>query len=41
LEPFDQLEDVLDIIDKLRKVSDAEVVIYTGYKEEELEDCIC
>lgn len=36
LEPFNSTEDVLDIIGKLRCVSDDDVVIYTGYTASEV-----
>lgn len=36
LEPFDDLQDVVDFIKEFRKVSNDKIVIYTGYTEEEL-----
>ena len=36
LEPFDSYEDMLELVSRLRAVSDDEVVIYTGYKEAEI-----
>ena len=35
LEPFDSLDDVIEIIRLLREKSNDDVVIYTGYTEEE------
>lgn len=40
LEPFDQFEELYSFISCFRNVSDDDVVIYTGYKEEELIDKI-
>ena len=36
LEPFDQKEELLELVAEFRKVTDADIVIYTGYTEEEL-----
>lgn len=36
LEPFDSREDLYDLIRFFRKYSDDDIVIYTGYTEEEL-----
>lgn len=36
LEPFDDIENVLLFIDTLRKVNNDNVIIYTGYTEEEI-----
>lgn len=36
LEPFDSYKDLLDLIIKLRKVTNDDIVIYTGYTEEEI-----
>lgn len=36
LEPFDSWIELKDFIEKFRQVSDDDIVIYTGYKEEEL-----
>lgn len=38
LEPFDSWPDLKDFIHKFRAVSDADIVIYTGYEKEELLD---
>lgn len=38
LEPFDSWEDMLSLIEDFRRVSDDDVVIYTGYTEDELQD---
>lgn len=38
LEPFDSFIDVMNIIYELRKYSKDDIVIYTGYTEEELEN---
>lgn len=38
LEPFDDLESVVNFISKLREWSNDNVVIYTGYTEEEIHD---
>lgn len=37
LEPFDDCEQLFEFIEILRKKSDADVVIYTGYKRGEIE----
>ena len=36
LEPFDSLSEVINFIKKFRKVSNDDIVIYTGYTEEEI-----
>jgi hypothetical protein len=36
LEPFDTFDDLVTFIEAFREVSDDDVVIYTGYTEEEL-----
>lgn len=36
LEPFDTLEDLSEFIPRFRKVSDDDIVIYTGYTEDEI-----
>lgn len=36
LEPFDSFRDLSELITKLREVTNDEIVIYTGYKEEEI-----
>lgn len=38
LEPFDSWEDLKDLIIKMRQHNDDDIVIYTGYTEEELRD---
>ncbi len=38
LEPFDSWEDMLSLIEDFRRVSDDDIVIYTGYTEDELRD---
>lgn len=36
LEPLDSFDEVIELISKLRENSQDDIVIYTGYKEEEL-----
>lgn len=36
LEPFDDYDQLIEFIEQLRKKSDADVVIYTGYKRGEI-----
>ena len=36
LEPFEQYEEMVKLISEFRKVTDDVIVIYTGYKEDEL-----
>lgn len=36
LEPFDSLSEVIKFIKKFRKISNDDIVIYTGYTEEEI-----
>lgn len=38
LEPFDSWDDVLEFISKLRELCLDDVVIYTGYNKDEIED---
>ena len=38
LEPFDTFEDVMSFIDDFRSDNEDDIVIYTGYKEEEVAD---
>lgn len=38
LEPLDSFEDLYEFISFLRAVSDDDVVIYTGYNEDEIQD---
>jgi len=40
LEPMDQFDEVFDLIKDFRKVSDDDVVIYTGYDANEINDKI-
>lgn len=40
LEPMDQFDEVFDLIRDFRKVSDDDVVIYTGYDANEINDKI-
>ena len=40
LEPFDSFDDVLELVVELRKHCDHTVVIYTGYRNDEIEDKI-
>ena len=40
LEPFDSWNDLINFIDCLRKLSDDDIVIYTGYNKEEISDKI-
>lgn len=40
LEPIDSFSDVLDFIDEFRKVSNDEIVVYTGFDESEIYDKI-
>lgn len=36
LEPFDTLNDLTNLISTIRRASDDDIIIYTGYKEEEI-----
>lgn len=38
LEPFDSFDDMYHLIAKFTRISNDDIVIYTGYKEEEIED---
>lgn len=38
LEPFDTFKDLLDTVAHFRKVTDDDIVIYTGYYPEEIEE---
>ena len=38
MEPMDSFDDVLDFISVLRKYSDSDVILYTGYYRSEIED---
>jgi hypothetical protein len=40
LEPFDSWNDLLNFIEEFRKVSSDDIVIYTGYNENEIADKI-
>ena len=40
LEPLDSFNDVLEFIEKFREKTDDDLVIYTGYVEEEVQDKI-
>ncbi len=40
MEPFDSLTDLLILIYELRQVTNDDIVIYTGYKEEEIQHYI-
>lgn len=40
LEPFDSWDDLFNFIDDFRLESDDDIVIYTGYTEEEIQDKI-
>lgn len=40
LEPIDQLDELISLISKFRERTDADIVIYTGYTEEELQNII-
>jgi pyruvate-formate lyase-activating enzyme len=37
LEPFDSFKQMVSLIDEIRKVSDDDIVIYTGYNEDEID----
>lgn len=40
LEPIDSWDDLLELLKEFRKFSEDDFIIYTGYREEELEDKI-
>lgn len=40
LEPFDSFKQMVSLIDEIRKVSDDDIVIYTGYNEDEIEKMV-
>lgn len=40
LDPLDSFEETMKFVDEFRKLSDMELVIFTGYKEEEISDKI-
>lgn len=40
MEPFDSFDDVLNFISILRKYSDSDVILYSGYYKSEIEDKI-
>lgn len=41
LEPFDSWNDLIEFVDCLRKSSNDDIVIYTGYNKEEIIDKVC
>ncbi len=38
LEPLDSFQDLCDLISKFRKITDDDIIIYTGYNKEEIID---
>lgn len=40
LEPFDTFEELISLITEIRNLTDDDIVIYTGYKYEEIKDKI-
>lgn len=40
LEPFDNFTNLFDLVSNFRKISDDDIVIYTGYKEIEIYDLV-
>lgn len=40
LEPFKSFPDLLELVKKVRSVTEDDIVIYTGYNESEIEDMI-
>lgn len=40
LEPFDSFDDLFDLVEEFRKQTNDMIVIYTGYKEDEIEGYI-
>ena len=40
MEPFDSWPDILELVTAFREKTDDDIVIYTGYKKEEIEDDI-
>lgn len=40
LEPFDTFEELINLITEIRSLTDDDIVIYTGYKYEEIKDKI-
>lgn len=40
LEPFDSWEEILYLVQSLRQRTEDDIIIYTGYKEEEIQDKI-
>lgn len=40
LEPFDSFNDLCELIKEFRKVTKDDIVIYTGYKEEEINEMV-
>lgn len=41
LEPFDSWNDLLELIAKIRDFTDDDIVIYTGYNKDEIENKVC
>lgn len=37
LEPFDSLNDLMELIEKIRRFTNDDIVIYTGYQEKEMQ----
>lgn len=40
LEPLDDIKDILEFIRVFRRYSDDDIVIYTGYRDDEVQPCI-
>lgn len=40
LEPFDSIEDLIELLHEFRKISNDDFIIYTGYKEDEIIDLV-
>ena len=40
LEPFEQFEELLSLVKSFRKKTDDDIVIYTGFREEEIDSCV-
>lgn len=40
LEPFDTFTDLLDFVNAIREKTDEDIVIYTGYNEDEVEELV-
>ena len=41
LEPFDSWNDLLELITRIRNFADDDIVIYTGYNKDEIENKVC